>query len=280
LIAGERALLGEAGTGRAVALDDQRGGERGDEQQQRQGGGGEWMTPCRQPDVAEQPAPRGHRPPVEPAVEIGGERRGVGIALARRGGAGAAGDRCQLAIGDPHRFRPRRIAATGDPLQQDAEREDLGGDAGCLPRDPFWSGIMGGVRVARLDLAIDHPGDPEVEHTGIERHRRVIVVRGHQHDMRHGPTASGERLDQVEAIQLRHLDIEEQDVDAARSQWLDRVTPAARTRHDLDCRNPCKQPAHPLDRQRLVVDHHCPERHDATPAAANVIIVVIPVIAQ
>jgi hypothetical protein len=89
---------------------------------------------------------------------------------------------------------------------------------------------------------------------------RMVGVGGDEHRRRR-PRGT-ELLEQVEAVDLRHLDVEEEYVGPRARDRLDSLGPAALA-DDLDLGIGGEQQAHDLARERLVVDDEDLEAHDA-----------------
>ena len=93
-----------------------------------------------------------------------------------------------------------------------------------------------------------------------ERAQRVLVVRGDEDDRRHGVRADA--LEHVEAVHLRHLDVEEEDVRPLARDHRRRVDAAALA-GDGQLAVALDEHAHDLPRERLVVDDRPPSRDHA-----------------
>ena len=71
-----------------------------------------------------------------------------------------------------------------------------------------------------------------IERPRLEGADRVLVVGGDEHD--HRQALGGERLDHAEAVQQRHLHVEEYQVRPLLSDRVDRLAPVAAFADDLD----------------------------------------------
>src|SRR2546428_5894838 len=97
----------------------------------------------------------------------------------------------------------------------------------------------------------------------LERADRVLVVGGREHDHR----SRRDALDDLEAAEARHVDVEEQDVDGFRGdrgEAVDRIGGAA---DDLDAPGGLQQAGEALERPRLAVDSESAEQ--GAPAHAS-----------
>ena len=89
---------------------------------------------------------------------------------------------------------------------------------------------------------------------------RVLVVRRHEH--RRGQLVRLQGRQHLEAIQLRHLHVEKQQVGAIRPDTIGGLGTVAALAHDDDVRLRVEQLANPGARDRLVVDDQRAD-HDA-----------------
>ena len=97
-----------------------------------------------------------------------------------------------------------------------------------------------------------------VDDVEVERLRREVVVRGHQHDeWRARPASKGGR--HLEAGLARHGDVEENRIWSRRlDEPHSRSAVGGRADHPGNARR-LAEAAHPLNRERLVIDDHCAE---------------------
>ena len=123
--------------------------------------------------------------------------------------------------------------------------------------------------LARVDLAADAAQralealaverlEQVVERLHLERAQRVLVVGGDEHDGRHPIRADG--LDHLEAVELRHLDVEEHEIRGLGQDGLDGFDAVPGFADDLDVLFSAEERAHPLARERLVVDDQRTDR--------------------
>jgi hypothetical protein len=85
-----------------------------------------------------------------------------------------------------------------------------------------------------------------------ERAQRVLIERGREDDR----NLTADQLEHLEAAQLRHLDVEEQQIGRELGHDLDRLEPVSALPHHLDVRMLAEKLPHDRARQRLVVDDH------------------------
>jgi hypothetical protein len=103
----------------------------------------------------------------------------------------------------------------------------------------------------------------------LERAQRVLIVRRDEHDR----DVVADELEHFEAIELRHLDVEEQQVGTEIRDRFDRLESVRALRDDLDARHAGEVFAHHGPRQILIVhDGHaqscrCVAIHRRTRAA-------------
>ncbi len=95
-----------------------------------------------------------------------------------------------------------------------------------------------------------------VERPRFERADRIFVVRRDEDDQRRAV----EQLQHFEPVELRHLDVEQQDVGIVLGDGLDRFESVGALRHELDIRLRAEVLANQLARERLVVDHDRADR--------------------
>jgi hypothetical protein len=65
----------------------------------------------------------------------------------------------------------------------------------------------------RLKSLVAEGFEQVIDRVGVESAQRVLVVCGHEHDFGHrqGRCVADERRENTEAVELRHLDIEQDD---------------------------------------------------------------------
>ena len=100
----------------------------------------------------------------------------------------------------------------------------------------------------------------------VERAYCVAIVGGDENDVR--MSAWLERVDDVEAVESGHLNIEEHDVGTEPLDRLDGLL-AGFTLSDHFCLLTFEQRLQPPPRDRLVIDHERPQGHQAAPAVEN-----------
>ncbi len=86
----------------------------------------------------------------------------------------------------------------------------------------------------------------------VERPERVLIVGGGEDD-RH---RAAEQLDHLEAVQLRHLDVEEHQVWRELGHGLHGLETIAALGHDLDAWMRLQVFTDDRPRERLIVHHH------------------------
>ena len=91
-----------------------------------------------------------------------------------------------------------------------------------------------------------------VERLDLEGAQRVLIVGGHEHDRRHALGA--DRLNHLEAVELRHVHVEEHEIGRLGEDGLDGFDAVPGFADHLDVRFRTEQRFHPLARERLVVD--------------------------
>ena len=92
-----------------------------------------------------------------------------------------------------------------------------------------------------------------IDRVHLEGLDRVLVVRGDENDRRR-PLHAGEARDDLEAVEPRHLDIEEHDVGPQLPDRFHGLVPLARFAGDLDAGDRAENALQVLARGRLVVD--------------------------
>ena len=97
-----------------------------------------------------------------------------------------------------------------------------------------------------------------VERVHLERLERIFVVGGHEHDRRRRL----EQLQNLEAVQLGHLDVEQDQVRGQLADPFHRFEAVGAVGHDLDVRLLRQVLAQQRARRLFVVHHHRP---DGTP---------------
>lgn len=103
-----------------------------------------------------------------------------------------------------------------------------------------------------------------VDRGGLERTQGVLVVRGREHDHQAGRQPRAD----LEAIEIRHRDIEEHEIEIDRARdRRDRRVRIARLPDDLDAAGRFKHPRQPPQRERLVIDEKHPPHSAASGAA-------------
>ena len=108
------------------------------------------------------------------------------------------------------------------------------------------NGAREALVVKRLQQVVDR-----ADREGIHR---AIRVRGHEDDVGMDALA-GERLHQLEAVELRHADVEQQQLRRELARVRRRLGGGVERAHDVDLGIRAQQPHDPLARQRLIVHH-------------------------
>ena len=83
-----------------------------------------------------------------------------------------------------------------------------------------------------------------------------LVVGRHENDRGHG--LSIDLFQHTEAVQLRHLHVQENQIGFVPSDGGERISPVSAFAEDIDIRLLVEQLANPLSRQRFVVDNQRP----------------------
>ena len=91
-----------------------------------------------------------------------------------------------------------------------------------------------------------------IERVHLEGPMRVLTVRRHQHHT--GRQVVSERFQNAEAVAIRHLDVEKEQVGASGPNDLDRLSSVRGLSHHLDGCDVVQQRTYGLPRRRLVVD--------------------------
>ena len=95
-----------------------------------------------------------------------------------------------------------------------------------------------------------------VDGVHLERLHRELIVRGHEDDEGKLPLGFLHGVEHLEAVDFRHLHVEDHDVRARLANRGDGARAAQRFAHDLDVRVLREERAKPGERRRLVVDRH------------------------
>ena len=90
-----------------------------------------------------------------------------------------------------------------------------------------------------------------VDRVNVERGDGVLIERRHEDHERCWPI---ERTEHAEAVDARHLHVEQHDVRVVRRDERDRLAAVRRLAHDLDVRLFAEQSTKPLPGERLIVD--------------------------
>jgi hypothetical protein len=80
------------------------------------------------------------------------------------------------------------------------------------------------IRIERLEQVVDR--------LHLERAKRVAVERGDEHDRRR--RLPGDRLEDTERVEVRHLDVEKEQLRLERGHLLDRLPSAGACSNDFD----------------------------------------------
>src|SRR5262245_10252730 len=163
---------------------------------------------------------------------------------------------CMLAVRlnpvDLTRLEKRHLAPRADdesidrPFVEEAEQVTLGGASQSLVEP---------LRLDRLQQIVDR--------VHIERLHRVFIVRRHENDC--GQPLRGDGLQHFEAIEVRHLNVEEYEIGPFVDDRIDRFAPSAALPDDRDTITRFEERADTLAGERFVVDdegarpRHCGE---------------------
>ena len=104
--------------------------------------------------------------------------------------------------------------------------------------------LLESFRAERLQQVVDG--------VDLERLQRVLIVRGDEDDR----LIAAEQLEDLEAVQLRHLHVEQHEIRLQLGHGLDRFEAVRAVRDDLDARVRLRILAHDRPRERLVVHDH------------------------
>ncbi len=153
--------------------------------------------------------------------------------------------------------------------------EPLGRVRDRVEHGPHLSGVLllrhsaqpAGGTVERQGEALLRDRFEQVVHRrNLEGPDGVLVVRRDEDHRGHALCPDG--VDHREAIDARHLHVEQHEIRLPVLNQRDRLAPVSRRQHGLDARLMIEQQLHAVPRQRLVVHHEDRQRHGSSSGPA------------